>query len=99
MEAVLNYFAQPQNGILGIIIIMLLGVVIWQQRRLDRKDEQIYDLQEKSRVYAEGYSDKYLEATKEMISATRDNVNTTTLLQRSIDNIAQSIQNFVNRRG
>jgi hypothetical protein len=39
-----NYFLQ--QGILGIIIVVLAGVIVWQQRRLDKKDVDIKKLYE-----------------------------------------------------
>lgn len=37
-----SYFLQ--QGILGVIIVVLGGVILWQQRRLDKKDQEIKDL-------------------------------------------------------
>ena len=45
MEQITNYFLRPENGIQGIIIVVLGTIVVWQQRRLDSKDKQIGELQ------------------------------------------------------
>lgn len=42
IESPETYFLQ--QGILGIIIVVLGGVILWQQRRLDKKDSEIKEL-------------------------------------------------------
>lgn len=37
-----TYFLQ--QGLLGIIIVVLAWVIVWQQKRLDKKDEEIKSL-------------------------------------------------------
>lgn len=96
MEAVIEYFLRPENGILGIIVVMLLGVVIWQQRKLDTKEKEITDLHKLRKADADSYTSSYTAVAKEQVAATRDNINTVNLLQRSIDSLATALQAFIN---
>jgi uncharacterized membrane protein YccC len=96
MEQIINYFLQPENGVLGIIVVMLLGVVIWQQRKLDTREKEITTLHEKRKADADSYTSSYTAVAREQIAATRDNINTVNLLQRSIDSLATALQAFIN---
>ena len=96
METINNYFLQ--QGILGVIIVMLIGVVIWQQKRIDIKDKQIIDLQDKRVADTNGYTNSYALATKEMVGTSKDIVNAVNLLQRSVDALATAFQGFINRK-
>lgn len=98
MEAIIQYFTRPESGIMGIIILMFIAVIIWQQRRIDKKDEEIKDLQEKRKQDIDAYSKNYTELTKEQVATTRDNINTINLLQRSIDALASAVQAFLNSK-
>lgn len=97
MEIIIDYFSQPQNGILGILVIMLIGVVLWQQRRMDKKDTLINDLLEKRVSDANTFRDGYVDTTREIVGIQKDNLNAINLLQRSIDAIAQTLQNIVKK--
>lgn len=99
MEQIINYFLQPQNGILGVIIALLIGVIVWQQRRLDSKDKQVTELQGQRISDSQTYTQKYVDVTKEVVGATKDSVNTINLLQRSVDTMAQAFQAFMNGSG
>lgn len=96
MEAVIEYFLQPQNGIMGIIIIVLGSLLVWQQRRMDGKDKQITDLQNQRVTDTNSYTEKYTEIAKEAVTAIKDSVSNTNLLQRSLDSLAQAFNTFVN---
>lgn len=99
IERVIEFFAQPQNGILGIIVIVMGWVVWWQQNRIDKKDDQINALQKQLKDDADGNSNKYVETVKEVIGTQKDSVNAITLLQRSIDALTTSFQTFINGKG
>lgn len=96
MEAIIEYFLKPENGILGIIIVMLISVIVWQQKRLDNKDKIVNDLQEKRKADTDAYTKSYTDTIKEVIITTKDAVNTTNLLQHSVDSLAQGFQTFIN---
>lgn len=93
MEIFTEYFFQ--QGILGVIIAMLIIVVIWQQRRIDGKDKQITDLQDKRIADTNGYTKSYTDTTREMIGTTRDSLNALNLLQRSVDALATALQSLL----
>lgn len=95
MEAIISYFSQ--QGVLGIVIIMLVSVIVWQQKRIDLKDKQIYDLQEKRKTDTDAYTASYTLVAKEQIGTQRDSVNSLNLLQRSIDSIANALQNIIKK--
>lgn len=94
METITNFFLQ--QGILGVIIVMLIGVVVWQQKRIDLKDKQITDLQDKRVADTNAYTSSYTAANKEMVATTRDSLNALSLLQRSVDSMATALQNLIN---
>lgn len=96
METITNFFAN--QGILGIVILMLIAVVIWQQRRIDSKDTQITELQNKRVSDTNGFTTSYTQTIREITTATRDSVNAQVLLQKSIDSIAQAFNNFLNNK-
>lgn len=98
MEEIIKYFLQPQNGILGVIVIMLLGVVVWQQKRIDKKDQQITTLQDSRLQDSTKFNDGYMTVTREMVASQRDSVNALALMQRSVDSLATALQNWINNK-
>lgn len=94
MDTITSYFAQ--QGVLGIIIIMAVAVIVWQQKRIDAKDKQICDLQEKRKSDTDTYTQSYIQTTKEMVVAQRDSINTLNIFQKSIDAIASTLQLVLN---
>lgn len=99
MEQIINFFLQPQNGILGVIIAALIFLLIWQQRRLDAKDEKIADLQEKRKNDTDSYTKSYTDMAKESVATSRDSINSLNLLQRSVDSLTTVVQTFINGKG
>lgn len=99
MEAIISYFSQPQNGILGIIVLVLGSVIVWQQRRIDSKDQQITALQEQIKDTIKEGGDKMLETVKEVVATQKDSVNAVTLLQRSFDSLTSGLQTLINGKG
>lgn len=96
MDRVIDYFLQPENGILGVLIVILILVIIWQQRKLDKKEVEISDLQEKRKSDTDVYTKSYTDIAKEQVATARDNINTINLLQRSIDSLTTVLQSFIN---
>lgn len=92
MEALTPEAYFIQQGLLGVIIVVLGGVIIWQQRKLDKKDEEIKALYKSVEIVQE----KRLEDSKENIA------NITTLgaslvsanqaIQKSVDSIVQKLR-------
>ena len=95
MDSLTAYFAQ--QGVLGVIIIMLITVVLWQQKRIDKKDTQINELQDKRKADTDAYTVSYVATTREMVGTQKDNLNALTLLQRSVDSLANAIGSGVKR--
>lgn len=93
MDAFTSYFAQ--QGILGIIIIMLVGVVLWQQKRIDGKDKIINEIQDKRKNDVDAYTASYIATTREMVGTQKDSLNALILLQRSVDNLANAWQGII----
>lgn len=93
MESLTTYYLT--QGVLGVTVVALILVVIWQQRRIDSKDKQIIDLQNQRITDTNGYTASYVQTTKEMVAAQKDSLNATSLMQRSLDSLAGSLQNIL----
>jgi len=96
MESVTSYFIQ--QGVLGVIIVMLIGVVIWQQRRIDNKDIQITELQDKRVSDTNAFTNGYTEISKTMVASGKDTVNTLNVLQKSIDTMFNALQTLLQKK-
>ena len=94
MEDIIKYFTQ--QGTLGVVIAMLVYVVIWQQKRIDSKDNQITDLQDKRKLDTDNYTQSYTAIIKESITMQKDNLNSNNLMRNSLDNLIQIVQTFIN---
>lgn len=94
MEVITDYFLQ--QGILGVIIVGLIAVILWQQRRIDQKDVLIGELQEKRKADTDIYTKSYTDVVKEQIGAQKDSINTLNLLQQSVNSMATALSNLLN---
>ena len=94
MVEVTEYFFQ--QGILGVIIVGLITVILWQQKRIDKKDQSIGDLQEKRKNDTDVYTKSYTDVVKEQIVAQKDSVNTLNLLQQSVNSMADALSKLLN---
>lgn len=95
LETITAYF--ESQGLLGIIILMLIGVVVWQQKRIDAKDKQITDLQDKRKSDTDIYTSSYTTIVKENIATQKDSLNANIIMQRSLDTLVNAFQTFVNK--
>lgn len=86
-----------RQGLGYLIAVLLIGVVIWQQRRLDAKDKQITDLQDKRVIDTNAYTSSYSVSVREMVVASKDTLNSLTLLQRSVDGLAIAFQRLLDK--
>lgn len=64
-----------QNGILGAIIVVLGGVVLFLQKKLDVKDQEIKQLNLKATEMIEHYGEKHAEAVQKMTEVVLNNTN------------------------
>jgi hypothetical protein len=87
-----------QQGILGIVILILMGVAVWQQRRIDKKDIQITDLQDKRITDSNQYTSNYISIARESVETSKDNLSALSLLQRSVDTLATSLQKLLDNK-
>lgn len=98
-DRIADFFLRPENGIFAVFSLIEMLVIIWQQRRIDAKEKEIGELQEKRKMDTDAYTKSYTDIAKEQVSTTRDNINTINLLQRSIDSLATALQSFINGKG
>lgn len=83
---------------LGYLIAGILAfVIVWQQKRIDSKDKQITDLQDKGIIRADSYTTSYTNTIKEVVAASKDNATAVSLLQKSVDTLTTAVQNWINR--
>lgn len=98
METTIGTFF-AQQGIYGIIILALGTVILWQQKRIDKKDDQYDALQDKRKADADSFTKTYVETTKEVVTSQTNNTNAVNLLQKSVETLVTGFQNFMNGRG
>lgn len=96
MDTITTYFAT--QGILGMIAIMFIGVIVWQQKRVDSKDKQITDLQNQRILDASQYTTNYIAIAKETVETSKDNLSALSLLQRSVDSLATTMQKQLDKQ-
>lgn len=95
MDSITTYYLT--QGVLGVTVVALIFVIVWQQKRIDSKDKQIAELQDKRIIDTNIYTQNYVETTKSVVVSTKDSIATINLLQRSIDSLATAFQSYVNR--
>lgn len=96
MDVITSFFAS--QGVLGIIILMLIAVIIYLARDGKTKENDLRDLQEKRLADSNTYTASFTNVAKEMVAANRDAVNSTAILQKSIDTISQILQSIVQNK-
>lgn len=53
MEQIIDYFLQPQNGILGVFVVILILVVVWEEREKSNLRKEIKELSTELKLLAE----------------------------------------------
>lgn len=96
MDGYIYEFARQGLGYL--IAVLLSGVIVWMQRRIDGKDKQITELQDKLLLATNTFTNTYTATIKEVVAATKDTTNGLGLLQRSVDGLVSVMQNMVNKK-
>lgn len=90
MESVINYFLE--QGLLGVIIVMLIGVIVWQQKRLDKKDEEIKLANQGVNVVQEKRIVDSQQNITSFVGMGKDLLNTSASLQKSIDSVVRILE-------
>lgn len=90
MEQVISYFLD--QGLLGVIIVMLIGVIVWQQKRLDKKDEEIKLANQGINVVQEKRITDSQQNITSFVGLGKDLVNASSSIQKSIDNVTRVLE-------
>lgn len=85
-----GYFLQ--QGILGIIIIVLGSVILWMQKKLDKKDEEIKALYVSIGLIQEKRIADNSGHIQSIVSLGNNLVNSDEAIQKSVDNIARVLE-------
>ena len=96
MEEIVKFFAG--QGVYGIIILMLIGVVIYLQKRIDGKDKEISGLQNQRIADANTYTTNYISIAKETVATSKEHLAALSLLQRSVDALATGLQKLLDNK-
>lgn len=84
------------QGLGYTLFVLACLVIIYMSRKLDHKDKELVELHEKRLMDSNSYTTNFTAVAKEMVSANKDAVNATAILQRSVDSITQILQSLVN---
>lgn len=95
MDSLTNYYLT--QGVLGVTVVALILVVVWQQRRIDSKDKQITDLQDKRKSDTDSYTASYTAIIKENIGAQKDSNNAQVITQNALNSLVTAVQAFINK--
>lgn len=106
METVINYFAQPQNGILGIIVIVLGFVIVWEEKQKSDLRKEIKTLStdlatlaEKRVNDLERIKDADFALLEKIRIAESEKSDRLREMVGSVLSIAQNLQNLFNLKG
>lgn len=91
MDPVSSYYLQ--QGVLGVTIVVLAGVVLWQQRRLDKKDQELREVLENRLKDSKEYSTVYNGTTEKYATLAEKTNNNDALLMQAVNGIATFLQN------
>lgn len=91
MEQITNYFLQ--QGLLGVVIIMLVGVIIYQQRRIDKKEQDARDILDLRLKDSKDYTLSYNGTVERYATLAEKTTTNDELIIQSINGIAQNLQN------
>lgn len=106
MQQIIDYFLQPQNGILGVIIIVLGFVIGWQERekgnlRKENKDLalELRQLAEKRVADLERIKDTDFALLEKIRASESDKSDKIREMVSSVLSIAQNLQTVINLKG
>lgn len=101
-----DYFLQPQNGILGVLVLILLLVVIWEEREKLSLRKEIREVSAELRILADKRVND-LERIKDADFALLEKIRSTEAeksdrlrdMVSSILSITQNLQTIFNLKG
>jgi uncharacterized membrane protein YccC len=88
-----------RQGLLGVIIVVLAGVVVWQQKRIDNKDRNLEVMAQKRVEDIVHVKDAYSNQIENIRDA---QVESTATIQRILDTMvamSRSVEQLVYKRG
>ena len=83
------------QGLGYTLFVISVGVIVYLNKKVEQKEKQIEELQEKRLQDSNLYTQSFTSVAKEMVAANKDAVNATAVLQKSIDSITRILQNVV----
>lgn len=86
------------QGVLGVTVVVLIGVIIWQQRRIDTKDKQIFELQNLRIADSNQYSSTYIAIAKEGVETSKDQATAFNVLQTGVKDLANVVQKLIDKK-
>lgn len=106
MDKIIEYFLQPQNGLLGVFVVILIGVVVWEETEKRGLRKEIKDLSTELKLLAEKRVND-LERIKDADFALLEKIRATEAEKSdrlrdtvgSILSIAQNLQTLFNLKG
>lgn len=106
MDKIVEYFLQPQNGILGVFVVILLLVVVWEEKQKSELRKEIKELSQELKDLAEKRVND-LERIKDADFALLEKIRATEAeksdrlkeMVGSILSIAQNLQTLFNLKG
>jgi hypothetical protein len=88
-----------KQGLGFLIAGILAGVVVYLNNKIDRKEELINSLQEKRLTDANVFTQQFTSVAKDMVSTNKDLNNQNSILQKSVDQMATSLQQLLTTIG
>lgn len=106
MDQIVNYFLQPQNGILGVIVVILILVVVWEEKQKadGRKEnrelaQELTILAEKRVADLERIKDTDFALLEKIRATEADKADRLREMVGSILSITQNLQTLFNIKG
>lgn len=86
------------EGLGFTLFVLAVFVIIYLNRKIEAKEKELTLLHERLLTESNLYTKSFTEIAKEMVAANRDAVNSTAVLQKSVDTIAEVIQSIVQNK-
>jgi hypothetical protein len=106
MDKIIDFFLKPENGILGVFVVILIFVVIWEERekkdlRKDNKDLalELRTLAEKRVNDLERIKDADFALLEKIRSVEAEKSDKVRDMVGSVLSIAQNLQSLFNLKG